>query len=177
MIAFQGAFVNTATFTIALPGHLNQRIEHRQQKMNMNSFIKHLFVRTFSAILLFSVFYPASFSHVFNKPEKPLHPQLKTDTNIIRYDTIIQHSKTTRRITITNQGNVALRIFNIRSSCGISVPSWPRQLIEPGEKAFIQMRYDASNPGPINRKIIIHSNSPEETKIIKVKGYVIPKEK
>lgn len=108
--------------------------------------------------------------------KKTKHPQLQTDKKVINYDTIIENSNTTSRIILTNEGDTTLQVYNVRSSCGVSVPAWPRQPIEPGEEAFIQMKYNSSRLGPINRKLIIHSNSPENTRIIKIEGYVVPKE-
>ncbi len=142
--------------------------------MNIYFFSKHLFITTLSGMMLFSFIYSESFTQELQKPEQPVHPQLKTDIDIIEYDTIVQYSNTTRRIKVANKGNAPLQVYNVRSSSGVTVPSWPRQQIEPGEEAYIQVRYNSSSPGPINRKIIIHSNSPENTKIIKIRGYVIP---
>ena len=115
-----------------------------------------------------------AFSQETQKTDNSLHPFLKVESDTIAYDTIIQNSNTTKRIIVMNEGNLPLQIFSVRSSCGVSAPSWPRQPIEPGDKAFIQIRYDSSNLGPINRNLIIHSNSPESTKTISIKGYVVP---
>ena len=145
--------------------------------MDAGNFFKYFFNSTVFSVVFLCVLNTVTFTQEPHKEQKLLHPRLQIEADSIDYSTILQNSNTTKRIKITNDGDIPLRIFNVRSSCGISIPSWPRQPIEPGDEAFIQIRYDSSNPGPINRNLIIHSNSPENTKIIKIKGYVVPEEK
>ncbi len=102
------------------------------------------------------------------------HPLLKTDKDTIQYDTIIQHSNTSKVITVSNKGGAPLKIYNVRSSCGVSVPSWQRLPINPGENGYIRFSYNSSYPGNIDHKLIIHSNCPENTKIINLIGFIIP---
>ncbi len=108
------------------------------------------------------------------KPDAFNYPILTTDKDIIEYDTILQNTNTTKHITVSNKGNVPLQIYNIRSSCGVSTPSWPRSKISPGKHGVIQVNYNSSRLGPINRKLIIHSNSPKSTAIVEIKGFIIP---
>ncbi len=142
--------------------------------MGYKKIILLLFVG-FAAILL-PCFPLSCYSQNIQKDINQNHPRLMVDFKTVNYDTILQHSNTSRQITLTNTGNIPLQVYSVRSSCGISIPSWPRLAIEPGKQGFIQISYNSSHPGPINRRLIIHSNSPENSKIIKIKGYVMPTE-
>ncbi len=77
-------------------------------------------------------------------------------------------------IRIQNQSQEPLLISNVRGSCGLSVPSWPGSPIEPGQEATIQIRYDTSRLGPVNRNLTIHSNAWSSRFILKIIGEVIP---
>ncbi len=140
----------------------------------LNSTLIKFLTSGYFGIVFLCFFNIHAFTQKNKAVEEPAHPIIKVETKIIEYDTIFQNSNTTKRIKVVNEGSIPLKIYNVRSSCGVSVPSWPRNPIEPGDSANIQMRYNSSNLGPINRKLIIHSNSPENTKVIKITGYVMP---
>jgi len=74
---------------------------------------------------------------------------------------------------VENQSDIALKISNVRSSCGLSVPSSPRKIIPAGGQDKIQIRYDASRLGSFTRNLTIHSNSEKGTTIICIKGDVV----
>ncbi len=77
-------------------------------------------------------------------------------------------------IVVKNQSQEILRIANVRGSCALSVPSWPRRDIEPGGEGVIQIRYDSSRPGPFNRNVTIHANTQSSVTVLRVQGKIIP---
>ncbi|TVQ17529.1 MAG: DUF1573 domain-containing protein [Bacteroidetes bacterium] len=77
-------------------------------------------------------------------------------------------------IVVKNQSQEILRIANVRGSCALSVPAWPRRDIEPGGEGVIQIRYDSSRPGPFNRNITIHANTQSSVTVLKVQGKILP---
>ncbi len=77
-------------------------------------------------------------------------------------------------IRIQNKSDQPLLLTNVRGSCGLSVPSWPRSPIQPGEEANLQIRYDSSRLGEINRNVTLHSNARESRFILPVKGEITP---
>uniref|UniRef100_UPI004047F98C DUF1573 domain-containing protein n=1 Tax=Flavobacterium sp. TaxID=239 RepID=UPI004047F98C len=42
----------------------------------------------------------------------------------------------------TNTGNEPLLIKNVKSSCGCTVPEWPKEPIAPGAKSQIKVQYN-----------------------------------
>jgi hypothetical protein len=78
----------------------------------------------------------------------------------------------------TNTGNEPLLIRNAKSSCGCTVPEWPKEPIPPGGKGQIKVQYNM-NPGPISKTITIESNAinkPNGMVPLRIKGTVIVKE-
>jgi len=75
-------------------------------------------------------------------------------------------------IRVENHSTDQLIFSNIRGSCGLSIPSYPRRPVLPGDDAVIQVRYDSSRLGSINRNIIIHANTYSSVKILKVRGKI-----
>ena len=78
----------------------------------------------------------------------------------------------------TNTGDEPLLIKNAKSSCGCTVPEWPKEPIAPGAKGQIKVQYNM-NPGPISKTITIETNAiNKENGMIplRIKGTVIVKE-
>lgn len=75
-----------------------------------------------------------------------------------------------------NTGTAPLIISNAKGSCGCTVPEWPKEPINPGQKAEIKVKYDTKRPGAINKSVTITSNAGNEpSKVIRIKGNVLPK--
>lgn len=58
-----------------------------------------------------------------------------------------------------NTGKSDLILTNCSSSCGCTVPEWPKEPIPPGGKATIKVHYNTGRMGPINRQVYIDSNA------------------
>lgn len=78
----------------------------------------------------------------------------------------------------SNTGDQPLIIKNAKSSCGCTIPEWPKEPIPPGGKGQIKVQYNM-NPGPISKTITIESNAinkPNGMITLRIKGTVIGKE-
>lgn len=78
----------------------------------------------------------------------------------------------------TNTGDAPLLLTNVKSSCGCTVPVWPKTPIEPGKSDKITVKYNM-NPGPISKTITVESNAvnkPNGVVPLRIKGTVIVKE-
>jgi len=78
------------------------------------------------------------------------------------------------QIKIRNESSGIFQMSNVRGSCGLSIPSWPRNPINPGEEQIIQIRFDASNPGLYTKILTIHSNTQNSRTIIPVVAEIVP---
>jgi len=75
-----------------------------------------------------------------------------------------------------NTGDQPLIITNASPSCGCTTPDWTKTPVPPKGKGFIKATYNTEGrPGSFNKSITITSNGIEPTKVIFIKGNVIPK--
>lgn len=100
---------------------------------------------------------------------------LSLPENIERIDlgTTIKGEVSSAAVKVINESNTTLLIANVRGSCGLSIPAWPRNPIAPGEEAIIQIRFDSNRPGVIIRNITISANTANSSTVVKVSGEVI----
>lgn len=103
--------------------------------------------------------------------------ELKSDT--VDYGTTSKESDNgLRAFEFTNTGDTPLIIKDVKSSCGCTVPSWPKEPIAPGKSGKIEVKYNM-NPGPIRKTITVQSNAvnhPDGVVALKLKGEVTKKE-
>ncbi len=94
-------------------------------------------------------------------------------SDVIDYGKIPHKSKGEREFTFTNNGNKALVIKNATSTCGCTVPTFPKDSIPPGEKGVIIVKYDTSRAGPFSKTVTVTSNAVQgSTKVLLIKGDV-----
>jgi len=105
--------------------------------------------------------------------------EFKAKDNTIDYGTVSKDSDDgVRKFEFTNTGNAPLIISNAQSTCGCTVPSYPKDPIAPGATGEISVKYNM-NPGPIRKTITIECNAAnvESGRVaLKIKGEVIVKQ-
>ncbi len=98
----------------------------------------------------------------------------KTET--VDYGEVAKGSDGVRVFEFTNTGNAPLVISKVSSSCGCTIPKKPEGPILPGKTGQIQVKYDTNRVGPIAKAITVISNADTPTKVLKIKGKVLPAE-
>lgn len=73
----------------------------------------------------------------------------------------------------TNNGKIPLLIQNAHSTCGCTIPDWPKELIQPGQSGVIKVEFDTKGKSEFQEKpVIITANTfPSITKLY-LKGTV-----
>ncbi|MCF8332119.1 MAG: DUF1573 domain-containing protein [Bacteroidales bacterium] len=100
---------------------------------------------------------------------------IKFDKEVYDYGTIKQYADASCQFTFKNNGNEPLVITKVITSCGCTVPDYPKSPIMPGQEGQIQVTYDSSKLGSINNQIVVRTNAEEGTVILKIKGKVVRK--
>lgn len=77
---------------------------------------------------------------------------------VLDYGKIKKSSEPFRTVKFKNTGDEPLIIKNARSTCGCTVPDWPKDPILPGEESSIKIRYATDRVGKINKKVTITTN-------------------
>ncbi|GIZ15493.1 DUF1573 domain-containing protein [Capnocytophaga catalasegens] len=100
--------------------------------------------------------------------------EIKFVTEEIDYGTVKQGDDGVRVFEFTNTGKAPLVISSAISTCGCTVPSWPKEPIAPGAKGKIEVKYNTANLGAIRKTITITSNATETpTVALRIKGNVV----
>ncbi len=100
-------------------------------------------------------------------------PKFEFKSEMIDYGEIEKGSDGVRVFEFKNIGEAPLIIENVYSSCGCTIPTWPKAAIQPGESGKIEVKYDTKRVGPIRKTITIYSNTDEPTKALKIKGKIL----
>ncbi len=95
-----------------------------------------------------------------------------------RYDfgTVNEGDIIRKEFEFTNEGKVPLVITKAKSTCGCTVPEWPKEPIQPGKGGKISVRFDTKNKTERQGKpiTIIANTYPKET-YLQLSGFVTPK--
>ena len=97
------------------------------------------------------------------------------DKTVHDYGTIVQNADGNCEFKFTNKGKEPLILSNVSSSCGCTVPVWPREPVAPGKSASIKVKYDTNRVGLINKSITVSSNAANNPVVLQIKGNVTPK--
>ncbi len=74
--------------------------------------------------------------------------------------------------TFENTGTEPLVLQNVKSTCGCTVPEWPKEPVAPGESASIKVRYNTRISGSFAKGITVYSNAENATVQLRIKGEV-----
>jgi hypothetical protein len=75
-----------------------------------------------------------------------------------------------------NTGNEPLILSQPKSSCGCTVPEWPKKPILPGETDVIKVTYkNTDRPGSFSKYVTIFSNAKTNKEVkLYIKGKILP---
>jgi len=71
-----------------------------------------------------------------------------------------------------NPGMIPLIIQDVKTSCGCTVPEYPKQPIAPGSSGKITVTYDAKDSGYFSKTITVITNTEQNTNLLYIKGEV-----
>ncbi|MBK6263681.1 DUF1573 domain-containing protein [Marivirga sp. S37H4] len=75
-----------------------------------------------------------------------------------------------------NTGNEPLILADVKTTCGCTAPSWPKEPISPGETAELTVKFNSRGKmGRITKVITVVSNI-GENKTVKIVTNILPKE-
>lgn len=123
----------------------------------------------FCSFLFVSLFSYSSFA------QQSKGPVIKFESQVYDYGTIYQGADGSCNFSFKNDGDEPLILSSVRSSCGCTVPKWPKDPILPGQTSSIQVTYDTKRLGTISKQITVVSNATEATLMLNIKGNVIQK--
>ncbi|TFH20751.1 MAG: DUF1573 domain-containing protein [Bacteroidia bacterium] len=90
------------------------------------------------------------------------------------YGELLQHSEGTWSFAFKNVGKQAIVINQVRSTCGCTIPEWPREPIEPGGSGKITVIYNTALTGTFLKSIYVYSTAANSPVKLQIKGKVAP---
>ncbi|WP_460219839.1 DUF1573 domain-containing protein [Psychroserpens sp. MEBiC05023] len=98
------------------------------------------------------------------------------EAETIDYGTIQQNDNGVRTFKFKNRGLAPIVISRVKTTCGCTVPTYPKKAILPGESGTIDIKYATNRVGKFSKSITIFSNADEGQKRLQIKGNVIKKD-
>lgn len=99
-------------------------------------------------------------------------PNIQFDKTVHDYGHIMQTNSGECEFKFKNTGKEALILSNVFSSCGCTVPVWPKEPIMPGKSDIIKVKYNTNRLGTINKKVTVVSNAENGAIELFIKGNV-----
>ena len=104
----------------------------------------------------------------------PTHTtSLKLDSASYNLGRIAVNDTIKRKIGFTNTGTESLLIFEVKTSCGCTVVSWPDQPILPGDSDELVLIYSEQYPQRFHKSINIFANIEQSPFNLSFTGLVI----
>ncbi len=92
------------------------------------------------------------------------------------FGTIDQGTKVEHVFKFTNTGDAPLVIVDAKSSCGCTVPTYPKEPVAPGAEAELLVKFNGSGKNQVSKTVTITANTAAGKETIKIKAFVTPKE-
>lgn len=123
-------------------------------------------------LILIPVLLVNSCMHSSSDQHNNLNTSISFDENSYDFGSLKMDARVSHDFRIYNAGKHALLIQNISTSCGCTVPEWPKEPIKKGESKPINVTFEADHPGVFRKSIIVFYNGLNSPDTLIIKGTV-----
>lgn len=126
------------------------------------------FIAVFSLAALFSAF------SCSQNPSSSKHEGAAIEFEKTEHDfgTIPYKGDGSYEFVFKSTGKSPVVLSNVRSSCGCTVPEWPKEPIKKGETGKIKVTYNTRLIGSFAKSITVYTNASEAPIVLIIKGKV-----
>jgi hypothetical protein len=132
-------------------------------------------------VFLIAALFTVSVTYLFAQAQQPIQvqdnpnaPEITFEKTVHDYGTVAYGGDGVCSFKFTNTGKEPLILQQPQSSCGCTVPSWPKEPILPGESNEIKVTYNTKKVGPINKTVTVKSNAKNNNVVLRITGKVEP---
>ncbi len=101
-------------------------------------------------------------------------PILTLEETVFDFGEINEGDIVNHEYSFTNTGTAPLLVLNATSTCGCTVPEWPKDPMAPGGKGSIQVKFDSANKeGDQSKLVTIFANTFPNQSVVTIKGKVV----
>ncbi len=110
-----------------------------------------------------------------HQDDSTTYAQITFEKSTHNFGEINQGEKVEQIFLFKNTGTIPLLLSNVLSTCGCTIPEWPKEPIPPGEEREIKVVFDSTSKiGRQNKVITIRSNSKDGDYRLRISAMVLP---
>ncbi|WP_343485725.1 DUF1573 domain-containing protein [Allomuricauda sp. d1] len=103
-------------------------------------------------------------------------PVMSFDRSEHDFGTIEQGTPQETIFKFTNTGDAPLIITNASSSCGCTVPEYPKNTpIAPGDSGELLVKFNGSGQNQVTKTVTVTANTEKGSELLRIKAFVNPK--
>ena len=136
-------------------------------------------MKTLSSLIfgLFVIFYAVA-QEKAETEETKAGPRITFEESTFDFGDIHQGDKVEHTFVFENTGTEPLIITNVQTTCGCTVPKWPREPIPPGQEGQIIVRFDSTGKlNKVNKVVKIISNAVTPLNQVSITANILPAKK
>ncbi len=102
-----------------------------------------------------------------------VYPEIKFDETEFDFGDIEKGTPVEHTFKFTNTGKAPLVITNASSSCGCTIPTYPKnETIQPGDQGELLVKYNGSGNGSVTKTVTVTANTEKGKEQIRIKANV-----
>ena len=96
---------------------------------------------------------------LFSHSNAQQQEKLKFDERNYKFGSVKEEDgPVTHEFQFTNTSNDTIVVKGVKASCGCTTPGWSKDAVLPGEKGFVQARYNPRNrPGRFKKSLTVNT--------------------
>ncbi|MDO6492151.1 MAG: DUF1573 domain-containing protein [Cellulophaga sp.] len=103
-------------------------------------------------------------------------PEMSFDRTEFDFGTITQGTPQQTVFTFTNTGTAPLIITDAKSTCGCTIPEYPKnKAIAPGESGELLVKFNGSGQNQVTKAVTVTANTAKGRETLRIKAFVNPK--
>jgi hypothetical protein len=129
------------------------------------------FMKRIISLFAFALALVMSCSQTPDKSQGKSGAAISFETTSHDFGTLAEGGNGTFEFVFKNTGKDPLVLNNVRSTCGCTVPEWPREPVLKGDKGKIKVSYNTRITGSFSKSITVYSNAGDPI-VLNIKGKV-----
>ena len=103
-------------------------------------------------------------------------PIMSLKDTLFEFGTVNEGDIITKEFFFTNTGTAPLLVTEAKSTCGCTIPEWPKEAIAPDSSGVILVKFNTTNrTGAQLKEVSIFANTFPNRQVVKLSGRVIKK--
>ena len=137
--------------------------------------MQRLFRTIFWGFALLSVSIHIAIAQEVSEEDTAAFAQIAFDKVNFDFGDVVQGEKIEHVFEFRNEGRTPLILSNVLSTCGCTVPEWPKEPVPYDSTGIVKVIFDSSSKiGRQNKVVTIRSNSKEGDFRLRISGMVLP---